>query len=124
MNAIDPIWKFDPELQKAYNFVFTLQPENANAILRKSKGNEFHKIYLQSLNETIHILITEDHASFPQIDQNFKERIKYLEGLPETAETLFLQAELSLQRGFCYLNLNQEVNAVFAIRKKADPLPD
>ncbi len=117
VNATDLIWKFDPELQKAYNFVFTLQPENANEILRKSKGNELHKIYLQSLNETIHILITEDHASFAQIDQNFKERIKYLEGLPETAETLFLQAELSLQRGFCYLNLNQEVNAVFAIRK-------
>jgi tetratricopeptide (TPR) repeat protein len=115
--SADLVWKFDPELQKAYNFVITLQPENANEILRKSKGNELHILYLQSLNETIHILITEDHASFPQIDQRFKDRIKYLEGLTETAETLWLQAELTLQKGFCYLNLNQELNAVFAIRK-------
>jgi tetratricopeptide (TPR) repeat protein len=113
----DLIWKFDPELQKAYNFVITLQPENASEILRKSKSNELHKIYLQSLNETIYILISEDHAGFPQIDQKFKDRLKYLESLPESAETLFLQAELSLQKGFCYLNLNQELNAVFAIRK-------
>jgi len=117
VKADDLIWKFDPDLQKAYNFVMTLQPENANEILRKSKGYELHKIYLQSLNETIHILITEDHASFPQIEQKFKERMKYLEGLPETAETLWLQAELTLQKGFCYLNLNQELNSVFAIRK-------
>jgi len=115
--ANDLIWKFDPELQKAYNFVMTLQSENANEILRKSKGYELHKIYLQSLNETTHILITEDHSSFPQIEQHFKDRIKYLEGLPETAETLWLQAELTLQKGFCYLNLNQELNSVFAIRK-------
>jgi hypothetical protein len=71
VKADDLIWKFDPDLQKAYNFVMTLQPENANEILRKSKGYELHKIYLQSLNETIHILITEDHASFPQIEQKF-----------------------------------------------------
>ncbi len=115
--STDLIWKFDPELQKAYNLVTTLQPESANDLLKKISGNVLHKLYVQSLNETLHILITEDHASFPQIDQQFKERLKYLESLPETAETLFLQAELTLQRGFCYLNLNQEFNAVFAIRK-------
>lgn len=117
VQATDLIWKFDPELQKAYNFVTTLQPEKANELLRKNNGYELHKLYIQSLNETIHILITEDHASFPQIDQKFKDRIKYLENLPETAETLFLQAELTLQRGFSYLNLGQDLNAVFAIRK-------
>jgi tetratricopeptide (TPR) repeat protein len=117
LKANDLIWKFEPELQKAYNLVTTLQAEKANEQLKKVSGNSLHKLYVQSLNETLHILITEDHASFPQIDQKFKDRIKYLEGLPVSAETLFLQAELNLQKGFCYLNLGQEVNAVLAIRK-------
>ncbi len=117
VNAVDLLWKFEPELQKAYNLVTTLQPDKANEVLEKIPGNSLHKLYLQSLNETLIILITEDHSRFAVIDQKFKDRIKYLESLPETAETLFLQAELNLQKGFCYLNLNQELNAVFAIRK-------
>ena len=37
--------------------------------------------------------------------------------MPESAETLFLRAELNLQRGFNLLNLSQELNAVLAIRQ-------
>jgi len=117
VGATDHIWKFDPELQKAYSLVTTLQPDKANEQLKRVSGNSMQKLYVQCLNETLHILITEDHASFPQIDQRFKDRIKYLEGLPESAESLFLQAELNLQKGFSYLNLGQEVNAVLAIRR-------
>lgn len=117
VSAADLVWKFDSDLQKAYQLIIDLQPEKANEILSKYRGNQLHKLYLQSLNETVNILITEDHKGFVQIDQHFKDRLKYLEDLPQNAETLFLQAELTLQRGFCYLNLNQELNAVFAIRK-------
>jgi len=115
--ATDLLWQFDPELQKAYYWVTTLQPEKANEQLRKIKSNSLHLLYVQSLNETLHILITEDHKGFIAIDERFKERLKYLESLPESPETLFLQAELNLQRGFCYLNLGQELNAVLSIRK-------
>jgi tetratricopeptide (TPR) repeat protein len=111
------IWQFDPELQKAYYWVTTLQPEKANEILKHGKFNKLHQLYVQSLNETLHILITEDHQSFTLIDEKFKERLKYLEGLPPGPESLFLQAELHLQRGFCYLNLGQDLNAVLSIRK-------
>jgi tetratricopeptide (TPR) repeat protein len=117
VHAADPIWKFDTELQKAYQQVLNLQTEKANSILKQIHTNSLHKLYVQSLNETLYILIAEDPAQFVKTDQNFKDRIKYLEGLPQTAETLFLQAELSLQRGFCYLNLGQEFNAVVSIRK-------
>jgi len=86
-------------------------------LLSRYKGNALHKIYVQTLNETLQILITEDHARFAGFDEQFKTRIKYLEGLSPSAETLFLQAEIHLQRGFCYLNLGQEVNAVLSIRK-------
>jgi tetratricopeptide (TPR) repeat protein len=117
VQSTDLTWKFDPELQKAYQLIINLQPERASEILAKSRSNKLHKLYLQSLNETIHILITEDHKGFIPVDKHFEERLEYLEDLPQDAETLFLQAEITLQRGFCYLNLNQEINAVFAIRK-------
>ncbi|MEQ1585006.1 MAG: tetratricopeptide repeat protein [Cyclobacteriaceae bacterium] len=115
--ATDLIWQFDPELQKAYTWVFSLQQDKATEYLKKIKTNEFHKLYVQSLNETIYILITEDSKGFIQIDERFKARLKYLEGLPSGPETLFLQAELNLQRGFCFLNLGEELNAVMSIRK-------
>lgn len=116
-NANEAIWKFDPELYKAYEWVTNLHPEKANELLANYKGNVLHKTYVQTLNETLQILITEDHARFAEFDERFKARIKYLESLPSSAETLFLLAEIHLQRGFCYLNLGQEVNAVLSIRK-------
>jgi tetratricopeptide (TPR) repeat protein len=116
-HSTDLIWHFDPELQKAYTWVFSLQQDKATEYLKKIKTNEFHKLYVQSLNETIYILITEDNKGFEQIDEQFKARLKYLEGLPQGPETTFLQAELNLQRGFCFLNLGQELNAVMSIRK-------
>ncbi len=113
----DLVWQFDPQLQEAYVLVTNLQSEKANELLKKIKTNELHKLYVQNLSETIHILITEDHNRFIEVEQLFKERIKYLESLPVGPETLFLQAELNLQRGFCLLNLGQDLNSVIAIRK-------
>ncbi|MCW5911913.1 MAG: tetratricopeptide repeat protein [Cyclobacteriaceae bacterium] len=110
-------WKFDADLFKAYECVVNLNPDKANELLARYTGNTLHKMYVQTLNETLQILITEDHAKFAGFDENFKERLKYLEGLAPSAESLFLQAEIHLQRGFCYLNLGQELNAVLSIRK-------
>jgi tetratricopeptide (TPR) repeat protein len=113
----DPIWKFDSNLENIYQLVINLQTDKANELLTKIHTNELHKLYVESFNETLYILISEDHQKFIQIEENFKKRQKYLESLPQNAESLFLQAELSLQKGFCYLNLGQEINAVFSIRK-------
>jgi tetratricopeptide (TPR) repeat protein len=117
--AIDKIWQFNPELQKAYQLVLNLQPELALAQLNKvtSKTEEFHKIYILSLNETIDILVTEDPKRLEQFESNFKQRMEYLDNLTMGPEILFLQAELNLQRGFNLLNTGQEFNAVFAIRR-------
>jgi tetratricopeptide (TPR) repeat protein len=116
-NGNDVTWKFDAELFKAYEWVTNLNPDKANELLARYNGNPLHKAYVQTLNETLQILITEDHVRFAEFDERFKERLKYLEDLKQSAETLFLQAEIHLQRGFCYLNLGQEINAVLSIRK-------
>ncbi|MBK5280270.1 MAG: hypothetical protein JJE09_15535 [Bacteroidia bacterium] len=116
--GIDKLWVFDADLQKAYQHVLNLQTDQAFSELTKinSKRNELHKLYVLSLCETVDVLITEDAKKFEKIDIKFKERLQYLQTLTPSAETLFLEAELNLQRGFNLINLNQELNAVFAIR--------
>jgi tetratricopeptide (TPR) repeat protein len=117
--ATDKVWQFSPEMQKAYQLVLNLQPELALAQLNKITENseELHKLYVLSLNETIDILVTEDPKRFEQFEKNFKQRQNYLDKLGSSPEILFLQAELNLQRGFNLLNMSQEFNAVFAIRR-------
>ncbi len=117
--ATDPVWKFSDEVLKAYRLVLNLQPDKAQELLSKihTPAEELHKIYVLSLSETVDVLITEDQIKFDQLETNFKQRLDQIEKLPEGPEKLFLQAELNLQRGFNLLNLDQSVNAVFAIRR-------
>lgn len=117
--ATDNVWKFDPSLQRAYQLVLNLQTEKAETELKRlgtNQANALHKLYVESFNETLDVLISEDEQKFNLIEERFKERFKYLDGLKPSAETLFLKAELNLQRGFNFLNLGQEINAVLAIR--------
>ena len=116
---MDNLWLFDANLQKAQHLILNLQTDQAYALLSNPalKANELQKIYLLSLCETTDILITEDEKKFQKMEANFRDRLTYLEGLPPGPEKLFLQAELNLQRGFNYLNLSQELNAVLSIRR-------
>lgn len=115
----DKIWQFTPEVQKAYQLVLNLQPELALAELGKvtDKSRELYKTYLLALNETVDVLITEDPKKFDQLEVNFKQRLEWLDKMSNSPEVMFLQAELNLQKGFNLLNMGQEFNAVFAIRR-------
>lgn len=119
VRAKDYNWHFDTELETIYKLAINLQTEQALALLSKvnDKDREFYKIYLQSLCETIDVLIGEDLTKYALLEKNFKDRVKLLESKPESPETLFLRAELALQKGFNLINLGQEINAVFAIRQ-------
>lgn len=117
--AGDPLWQFGEDLQKAYQLVLNLQTEKAWEILNKPTDpkEELYKIYVLSLCETVDVLITEDQRKFDALESNFKKRLQVVEKLPDGPEKLFLEAELNLQRGFNLLNLDQSINAVFAIRR-------
>jgi tetratricopeptide (TPR) repeat protein len=116
--AADKIWQFDTELTKAYQLTLNLQTDQAQAQLARLQNhtNELHRLYVLSLCETVDVLLSEDEQKFNSIEEKFKTRFKYLDGLTENAEVLFLKAELNLQRGFNFVNLGQELNAVWAIR--------
>ncbi|MBS1491337.1 MAG: tetratricopeptide repeat protein [Bacteroidetes bacterium] len=117
--ATDNLWQFSAEMNQAYWLVLNLQPDKALEILNKisNPAERLHKIYVQSLSETVDVLITEDSKKFEQLEVHFKERLQQIESLPDSPEKLFLQAELNLQRGFNLLNLNQNIGAVLAIRR-------
>jgi tetratricopeptide (TPR) repeat protein len=117
--ATDPLWQFSEELHKAYQLVLNLQTDKALELLNKQNDpkEELYKIYVLSFCETVDVLITEDQKKFDQLETNFKKRLQIVEKLPEGPEKLFLEAELNLQRGFNLLNLDQSINAVFAIRR-------
>ncbi len=117
-SAGDNIWQFEPALERVYKLILNLQTEQAYTELSAlTNSNEFHKMYVESLLQTVDILITEDEKRFDKVNDLFKKRIEKLSQMPPTAETLFLKAELSLQRGFNLLNLSQELSAVLAIRQ-------
>ena len=117
-HAVDNVWQFEPALERIYKLILTLQTDQARSELAQLNGtNPLHTIYLESFLETADILITEDEKKFNKVNEQFKTRIEEISRMPETAETLFLQAELNLQRGFNLLNLSQELNAVLAIRQ-------
>lgn len=117
-SAADNTWQFDPQLERIYKLVLNLDTDQAYAELAKLKqGNELHRLYIQSLLETTDILITEDEKRFEKVNETFKQRIDRFSQSAESAEVLFMKAELSLQRGFNLLNLGQELNAVLAIRQ-------
>jgi tetratricopeptide (TPR) repeat protein len=117
--SLDNLWQFDTHLQKAHHLILNLETDPAYALLSNPslKANEFQKLYLLSLCETIDVLITEDEKKFLTMEANFRDRLTHLDGYPSGPEKLFLQAELNLQRGFNYLNFSQELNAVLSIRR-------
>lgn len=118
LQAADNLWKFDPELERIYRLILSLQIDEARLALEETKGhNELHRLYLLNLSETADILITEDEKRFDKINEDMRSRIEKIQNMPDNAETLFLRAEINLQRGFNLLNLGQELNAVLAIRQ-------
>ncbi|MFM7328381.1 MAG: tetratricopeptide repeat protein [Bacteroidota bacterium] len=112
-------WKFDPELEAIYKDITNLRTEEAMSKLKKitDRSREHQRFYLQSLAECVTILVSEDEKRFPEFEKNFRDRVDRLEDEPESAETLFLRAEISLQRAFCHLNLSQEFSAILAFRQ-------
>ena len=114
-----PNWIFDAELEAIYKLAINLQTNEAKARLVKINDpqREFYKLYLQSFCESIEVLISEDEALFTTVEKSFKERVKVLDSKPESADILFLKAEMALHRGFNMINLGQELSAVFAIKQ-------
>ena len=112
-------WRFEGETEAAYREIYNLRITDALARLQKvqDRNSLSYRTYLESLAETVDILITENVQRFVTIEENFERRLDALEDAPTTADNLFLQAELRLQLGFCYINMGHELSAILSIRQ-------
>lgn len=112
-------WRFDGEPEAAYREIYRLQINEALVRLSRirDQGSHAYKIYLESLAETVDILITENVERFVTVEENFERRLDALDDAPATADNLFLRAELRLQLGFCYINMGHELSAILSIRQ-------
>lgn len=119
-------WKFDEQLEDVYRRTINLETAEALKILStiREPGKQAYVTYLKSFAETVELLITENEKRFSVIEKSFDQRIEELEEKPQDAETLFLLAELNLQRGFVYLNFGQQFNAVLAFRQSFTKIKD
>jgi hypothetical protein len=70
--SADNLWRFDEELERIHLLVLNLQTDQAYAALAKIKTNEYHRIYVQSLCETLDALISEDEKRFEDIEDKFR----------------------------------------------------
>lgn len=118
VSAAPANWIFDAELEAIYKLAINLQTDQAKARLAKitDPQRELYKLYLQTFCESVEVLISEDEKLFEEVEKKFKERVKLLDDKPESADILFLKAEIALHRGFNMINLGQELSAVFAIK--------
>lgn len=114
--SADSDWIFDADAARAHHLILNLQTEAANQVLARIKTNKLHTLYLLCLNETLDALVSEDEEKFAKTEARFKDRLGLLEKMGDTPDALFLRAELHLHKGFNYINLGQELNAVIAIR--------
>jgi hypothetical protein len=107
-------WTLDENVNRAYLQTLNLHTESARALL--SKDYSIEALYVQSLNEALELLVTEDAERFDDYENRFRERTeKKFKG--HIAAYQFLQAEMRLQWAFVYLKFGHELDAAQNLRQ-------
>ncbi|HEY3429594.1 MAG TPA: hypothetical protein VGK39_02885, partial [Cyclobacteriaceae bacterium] len=109
-------WIEDPALNKVYALVLNLEVNGARDQLKQPNTPE--QIYIASLADALELLVTEDEVKFDRYEDKYESRLDQLTEInPQTAESLFAQAELRLQWAFTYLKFGHEFDAAWNIRQ-------
>ncbi len=105
---------FNSKVDSAYSAVLNLQWKEARLLLSDDLGS----VYVRNLCNAMELLINEDKKLFDAYETTFEKSLDKLEQTKEeSAEVLFVQAELHLQWTFIYLKFAQEFDAAFQLRK-------
>lgn len=104
---------FTAKQQRAYDLTFRLKTEQARTLISKHKTIDR---YIESLAETIELLVTEREDLFSIYEDHFFER-QEKQTNRSSAEDLFLQAEIHLHWAFVYLKFGHEFDAARSLRE-------
>lgn len=115
-------WISQEGLRSAYDQVLQLQlKEGRKQMLSLGASHDTvrpEQLYVEGLADALELLITEDEVKFEQYEDSYGVRLNQLtETNPQTAESLFAQAELRLQWAFTYLKFGHEFDAAWNIRQ-------
>lgn len=109
-------WLEDPALNRVYARVLNLEINRIDSQLKQPNSPE--QIYIAGLADVLELLVTEDERKFDQYEERYESRLDQLAARnPQTAESLFTQAELRLQWMFTYLKFGHEFDAAWNIRQ-------
>jgi TolA-binding protein len=107
-------FSFHSKVDSAYSLALNLQWIEARSLL----SDDVEAIYVQNLCNAMELLINEDKKLFDTYETTFEKSLDKLDQTKkESAELLFVQAELHLQWAFVYLKFGQEFDAAFQLRK-------
>lgn len=103
---------FDTHVLKAYQHTLNFEFDKSAALISVAKMPA--EKYVQNLNETLELLLTEDPQLFSKYESRFEERD---DTSPSTDVERFVAAEMNLQWAFVYLKFGHELDAASHFRK-------
>jgi tetratricopeptide (TPR) repeat protein len=107
--------KTHPE-QQAFHLILDLRTSEARKVLDKIPPPQ--SIYLASLAEMIELIVHEDPSLLSQYESNHDKRLEELARLKsESAEKMYVLAELRLQWSFVNLKFGHELQAAWQLRQ-------
>jgi TolA-binding protein len=103
---------FAPRVLEAYRKTLDLDFKSSSTLLLNGQLPE--EKYVQNLNETLELLLSEDPSLFSNYEERFEER-----GIenPTSAVERFVAAEMNLHWAFVYLKFGQELDAASHFRE-------
>lgn len=109
-------WIDEKRLLTAYDYALQLK-----AIESRSIANTYsfsaEQVYVQSVNDILELLLTEDESLFEKHEDDYETRINRLEDINPTPSVYFALAEVRLQWAFVYLKFGHEFDAAWNIRQ-------
>jgi tetratricopeptide (TPR) repeat protein len=105
-------FNFQPNVLEAYRHTLNFEFDRSAALLSSAPSAE--EKYVQNLNESLELLLTEDPALFSKYETRFEERSN-MEASNKVNK--FVLAEMNLHWAFVYLKFGHELDAASHFRK-------
>lgn len=113
-SARSQFWKFDPQVQRAYDYTLNLQVEEALKLIPDPRSAQ--ELYVVSLAEALDLILTEDGEKYEDYHDAYERKLEK-RTRTATPDNLFVQAELRLQWAFIYLKFGHEFDAAWNFRQ-------
>jgi tetratricopeptide (TPR) repeat protein len=107
-------WKFDENLQRAYEHALNLNPAGCFSLIKIPETAQQH--FVLSVAEAVELLATESDEKFTVYEERFEKRLD-LNIAGGEADLLFMKAELNMHWAAVYLKFGHELDAAMSLKR-------